>query len=146
MRSYQILSVIAGVLGLLIVFIVYAIMGTLAIFVESFGGGELAVKEQVFFQVGVSAFLYIITIIIPFVIKQPKIVGYTLLVLAVSTLISAGAFGIIGFALLIPAGIVGIRWKEKKIPVSTANDILKERYAKGEITKEEFEEKKKELE
>lgn len=146
MRSYQILSIIAGVLGLLIVFTVYAIMGTLAIFVESFGGGELAAKEQVFFQVGVSAFLYVITIIIPFVIKQPKIVGYALLVLAVSTLISAGGFGIIGFALLIPAGIVGIRWKEKKIPVSTANDILKERYAKGEITKEEFEEKKKELE
>jgi len=145
MRSYQTLSVVAGVLGLLIVFIVYAIMGTLAIFVESFGGGELAAKEQVFFQVGVSAFLYIIAIIIPFVIKQPKIVGYTLLVLAISTLISAGAFGIIGFALLLPAGIIAIRWKER-IKSNSAIDFLKERYAKGEITKEEFEEKKKELE
>ena len=145
MRSYQTLSVVAGVLGLLIVFIVYAIMGTLAIFVESFGGGELAAKEQVFFQVGVSAFLYIIAIIIPFVIKQPKIVGYTLLVLAISTLISAGAFGIIGFALLLPAGIIAIRWKER-IKSNSAIDLLKERYAKGEITKEEFEEKKKELE
>lgn len=145
MRSYQILSVIAGVLGLLIVFSVYAIMGTLAIFVENFGGGELTAKDQVFFQVGVSVFLYVIVIIIPFVIKQPKIVGYMLLILAVSTLISAGAFGIIGFALLIPAGIVGIRWKEKKISVSTSNDILKERYAKGEITKEEFDKMKEDL-
>ena len=79
------------------------------------------------------------------VIKQPKIVGYTLLVLAISTLISAGAFGIIGFALLLPAGIIAIRWKER-IKSNSAIDLLKERYAKGEITKEEFEEKKKELE
>ena len=69
MRSYQTLSVVAGILGLLIVFIVYAIAGSLSIFMESFGNEELEGKDQIFLQVGVSAFLYIIAIIIPFVIK-----------------------------------------------------------------------------
>ena len=73
MRSYQTLSVVAGILGLLIVFIVYAIAGSLSIFMESFGNEELEGKDQIFLQVGVSAFLYIIAIIIPFVIKSSKI-------------------------------------------------------------------------
>jgi len=147
MRSYQTLSVVAGILGLIIVFIVYAIMGTLAIFLESFSGDELEGKERVFTQIGVSVFLYIVVIIIPFVIKQPKIVGYILFGLAVATIISAGAFGIIGFAILIAAGIAAVRWKEKAvISEKSALEVLKERYAKGEISKEEFEGKKKDLE
>ena len=112
---------------------------------ESFSGEELEAKDQVFAQVGVSAFLYIIAIILPFVIKQVKMTGYILLVLGVATLISAGGFGIIGFALLIAGGVAALRWKEKP-KSNTALDVLKNRYASGDISKEEFEEKKKELE
>jgi len=147
MRSYQTLSVIAGVLGLIIMFIAYGIVGSLAILLESFTGEGPAEKEQIFTQLGVSGFLYVVVIIIPFVIKQPKIVGYILLGLAVATLISAGGFGIIGFAILIAGGISAVRWKEKAVSSEKSSlDVLKERYAKGEISKEEFESMKKDLE
>jgi putative membrane protein len=144
MRSYQTLSVVAGILGLLIVFIVYAIAGSLSIFMESFGNEELEGKDQIFLQVGVSAFLYIIAIIIPFVIKSSKISGYVLIGLALSTIISAGGFGIIGFAILIAAGIAALRWKEKTNG-NSAIEVLKERFAKGEITKAEFDQMKEDL-
>jgi len=147
LRSYQTLSVVAGILGLIIVFSVYAIMGTVSIFLESFTGEEPEGIEQISTQVGVSVFLYIIVIIIPFVIKQPKIVGYILFGLAIATLFSAGYFGIIGFAILIAAGVAAVRWKEKAVSSEkSALEVLKGRYAKGEISKEEFETKKKDLE
>jgi len=50
---------------------------------------------------------------------------------------------ILGVVYLIKLIAGGARREEKK---DTALDILKQRYAKGEITKEEFEEKKKDLE
>jgi len=145
MRSYQTLAVVAGILGLIIVFMLYAVAGSLAIFLESFSGEELEDKDQIFTQIWVSVVLYVIVIIIPFVIKSSKISGYALLGLAVATIISAGGFGIIGFAVLIAAGIAALRWKPKTIE-KTSQDLLKDRYAKGEITKEEFDKIKKDLE
>lgn len=145
MRSYQTLAVIAGTLGLIIVFIAYAIAGSLSIFLESFTGEEPEGKAQIFTQIGVSTFLYIIAIIIPFIIKRTKLLAYILFGLAISTIISAGGFGIIGFALLIAAGISALKWKPKT-EENTPLNLLKKRYAQGEITKEEFEEKKKDLE
>ena len=56
--------------------------------------------------------LYIIAIISAFVIKQKtKVVGITLLVIAVATLFLIGLFGAIGFALLLTSGIVALRYK-----------------------------------
>jgi putative membrane protein len=57
------------------------------------------------------------------------------------------------WALIIVAIIALVRWGITLSPQSTSNrqnnrdalDILKERYARGEIDKEEFEEKKKDL-
>ncbi len=49
---------------------------------------------------------------------------------------------ILGVVYLIKLIAGGARREEKR---DTALDILKQRYAKGEITKEEFEEKKKDL-
>lgn len=54
------------------------------------------------------------------------------------------------FWMLVIAGIVFlvrlVAGGEKRHPEETALDILKKRYARGEISKEEFEEKKKSVE
>jgi uncharacterized membrane protein len=144
MRSYQILSVIGGVLGMIIVFLAYVVMGSLFALSNAFGGKN-EISESLYAQIGISIVLYIIAIIIPLTINKVKPVGVILVVISFATLISAGLFGVVGFALLLPAGIIAIRWK-KSIKSNSAIDLLKERYAKDEITKEEFEEKKRELE
>ena len=62
-------------------------------------------------------------------------------------------FGMIGMMLLfwavvIFAGVTGIRWfigQTKQPRGDSAMEILRERFARGEIEKEEFEAKKKEL-
>ena len=152
MRSYQTLSVIGGFLGMVIVFSAYAILGTIESFSESFGG-DFIIEENIITQITISIILYVIAIIIPFPIKKTKPLGGILIVLAVATLLSAGYFGVFGFAFLLAAGLAAIAWKEKQTYENSSKkisdsslDILKERYAKGEITTQEYEERKARLE
>ena len=51
--------------------------------------------------------------------------------------------GIVGVIVLIVGSVMR---GPKILPDPSSTEILKERYAKGEITKEEFEQKKKDLE
>jgi uncharacterized membrane protein len=61
---------------------------------------------------GVAIVLYIVALVIAFVIKQKTtIIGIVLLVVAITTLILIGIFGVIGFVLLLTGGIVAIRYK-----------------------------------
>lgn len=144
LRNYQTLSVIGGVLGITIVFFVYMVLGAIESISNSFGG-DLVISDDLSFQIGISILLYIVAIIVPFVIKNTKVLGYLLIILSFTTFVSAGYFGILGFALFIAAGIAAIRYKQNP-STSSAFDLLKERYAKGEIDKEEFENKKRDLE
>jgi putative membrane protein len=134
---------IGGILGIIIVFSVYMTLGALESFTNAFGG-DSTWTQDLGAQIGVGIILYMIAIILPFVIKDTKPVGIILVVLAFSTFIAAGYFGILGFVLLLTAGILAIKFKPKNIS-SSSLEILKQRYAQGEITKEEFDEMKKDL-
>ena len=61
----------------------------------------------------VSIALYTAAIIIPFILKNTKVVGGVILGLAVATLISSGLFGILGFGLLIASGIAALRYRNQ---------------------------------
>ena len=56
-----------------------------------------------------------------------------------------GLLIIVGFVLLILWVVKKTRGAEQKPREESAMDILKKRYAEGEINKEEFEEKKRDL-
>ena len=145
MRSYQVLAVVGGIIGLIIVLSVYAIFGTLSTFVENLSGNDVEGKEVVVTHVIISSILYISVMSLPFVLKEnPKIVGYLLFGFAFVTLVSASFFGIISSALFVAGGIAAVGWG-KKSKENSSVEILKERYAKGEITKEEFDKMKEDL-
>jgi hypothetical protein len=62
---------------------------------------------------GVTIVLYIAALVLAFTIKQrTKIVGISLILIAIITVIATSLFGVIGFALLLPAGIVAFRYKQ----------------------------------
>ena len=106
--------------------------------------GELTAYSMV-----VSVIVSIIAIVIVFVRKETKPVGYILLGLSIVMLVATNFSGIIAWVLFFVGGISAIRYRQvsveelKKLDISI--DILKERYAKGEITKEEFDKMKEDL-
>ena len=124
MRTYQTLTLIGTILGIIISFGVYATVGvldvTLNVF-ENMTGEESrtapSTKRQADIQymssaLGISILLSIVAIVIVFAVKQrTKIVGIILIIISVAILISIGLFGVIPFALLLPAGIAALRFK-----------------------------------
>ena len=106
--------------------------------------GEMTASSLV-----VSIIISIIALVIVFVMKKPKSVGYILLGLAVIMLVATNISGIIAWVLFFIGGISAIKYKVSDVEskkINSSLDILKDRYAKGEITKEEFEKMKKDLE
>ena len=67
-----------------------------------------------------SFFMYIGAIPITYVIKNTKVVGIILLVIGIIAVLITNGGGIIPFALLLPAGILALRYK-KKGKVSTSS-------------------------
>lgn len=147
------LSVIGGILGILIASITFLFLASLSAFLKGFSGNAPPDAESIFGQMLLAIILYVVAIVLPFVMKNTRMLGWLLIGISVVTLISISFFGIVGFALLLPAGIIAIRWKNRstetehneKSQNENAFDILKTRYAKGEITKEQFDEMKKEF-
>lgn len=124
MRNYQTLTLVGSILGMLIAFGVYTTIGVLNVSMnvfENMTGEETQInpsaKRQIDMQyitagVGVSIFSFIVALVLAFVIKErTKIVGISLIIIAVITFFAMGLFGVIPFALLLPAGIVAIRYK-----------------------------------
>jgi Kef-type K+ transport system membrane component KefB len=136
MKNYQTLSLIGGILGMLIAFGVYATMGTLHIVLRSLENStnnpssqtNQAVRNQqaneLGSRAGLAIMLYIIGIAVPFtLVKRPKITGSILLVVAVSTLFLIGLFGVVGFGLFLPAGIVALAQK-KPLPIESRGNHI----------------------
>jgi hypothetical protein len=124
MRTYQTLTLIGAILGMLIIFGAYATTGLLNVTVnilENMSRQESdsasSIKRQADMQyvsaaAGVTIVLYIAALVLAFAIKQrTKIVGISLILIAIITVIATSLFGVIGFALLLPAGIVALKYK-----------------------------------
>jgi len=153
MKTYQTLTLIGGIFGIVVVPIIQiSIMMGLAFFSAFDESSELepeSLVEVAAYSVVISVIVSVIAIVIVFVKKETKPVGYILIGLAVIMLIVTSISGVISWVLFFVGGITAIQFKQvsdvkpKKINLSI--DILKERYAKGEITKEEFDEMKEDL-
>lgn len=58
------------------------------------------------------------------------------------------AFGVVVWVLVIVALVAGIIWLMRRSPASRSDrafEILRERYARGEITREEYEARRRDL-
>ncbi len=112
-QTYQILSIIGGVLGLLITIAWATALSFVAHMATSFGGEGLADSESEHYTttVGIAIMIYISCFIVPFVIKKTKIVGMYLLASSFVVLIATSYIGLAGFALMLPAGILALRHK-----------------------------------
>jgi len=109
-KSYQILSVIGGVLGLFVILAHYAMFKFVDIMASSFGNGiENSSNQYISVALPLVIIIYISCFIIPFVIKKTKIVGIYLIASALIVLIAYSFVAILGFALLLPAGIIALR-------------------------------------
>lgn len=133
------------------VFITFFVFHFLSILSTSFGAKE---QDTGFIDnlAATSMILFIIAIIIPFALKRRKVLGGILLGMGIITLFTSLLLGVIGSVLLIAAGIAALRYVQKTTTngatekKDSAIDILRNRYAKGEITKDEFDSKRKDIE
>lgn len=70
-------------------------------------------SDQLSAGLGFSFLLYIVGIVVTFVVEKTKIIGIVLLAISVITIPITNGWTIITAALLIPGGIVAMRYKEK---------------------------------
>jgi hypothetical protein len=131
MRNYQTLTLIGTVIGILTTIEYWITIAGLQAFVTSF---DESMRESEFYTpdpetvrqyeenknsmayvnaaAPTSIVILVVVLIITMVIKtQTKILGIVLIVVAVAELILTSAIGIIPLALLLPAGILALRWK-----------------------------------
>lgn len=111
-RSYQILSIIGGVLGLITTLAYLTLYSFFDAIGSSFGSGfEESFKQYISIAAPLAILIYISCFIIPFVVKKTKTVGIYLTISSFVVLVATSYVGIIGFALMLPAGILALRSK-----------------------------------
>jgi hypothetical protein len=131
MRKYQTLTIIGTVIGILTTIGYWITISGLEAFVTSF---DESMRESEFYTpdpeterqyqenkasmayinaaAPTSIVILVAVLIITMVIKtQTKVLGIILIIVAVAELILTSAIGIIPLALLLPAGILALRWK-----------------------------------
>jgi hypothetical protein len=115
LKSYKILALIGSILGLIITIGALGIVGVLTI------GFRLNTDYQFVGLVISAIIVYIIALCVAFGIKNSKASGIVLIISAVLVLLFSSFYGILGFALLLAAGIVALR--EKKTPLGSVPQI-----------------------
>ncbi len=152
MKTYQTLTLIGGIFGIVVVpIILLSIMTGLAFFSAFDPDSSLdpeTLGEMTLYSLVVSIIISIIALVIVFVMKKPKSVGYILLGLAVIMLVATNISGILTWILFFVGGVLAIKYKVSDVEskkINSSLDILKERYAKGEISQEEYDKMKSEL-
>jgi ABC-type Fe3+ transport system permease subunit len=132
MRTYQTLSLIGCLIGLFLMLGLFGVAG-LGIFsnnmslnlTKSYANNSETARQQAShdvyernfnsFAAGTffSLLLYIAGIVITFVVRRVKALGIILIVLGFIPILITIGWGIIPFALLLPAGIVALREKKQ---------------------------------
>ena len=128
LRNYQVLTLIGSSLGILTTIGYFILTGALDAVSDSFNDSPYTSEESrrqyqenqntmnyIYAAVPFSILTQIIAIIVTFVAtkprKQTKIAGVALILISIGTLIATSWIGILPFALLLPAGILAIRFK-----------------------------------
>jgi hypothetical protein len=133
MRTYQTLSLIGCILGILISIGLGLVIGVLTTTSDVFFNMSRPTeterqehqtsREPLLLAAGaffIAFFIYVAILVITFVLKtKTKIVGTLILVLGVIAMAITNLWGIIPFALLLPAGIVALRYKPH--PITTTS-------------------------
>lgn len=137
LRTYQTLSLIGNIFGILIsiglFFVMTALIGTTDVLLEMSNPSEDEIQEQESRNaefdpfIGGLAFafiLYTAMLVVTFVMSnKTKGLGITLIVIGFIAMIITNFWGVIPFALLLPAGIVALRYKS--VP-SQSKDITQD--------------------
>ena len=145
MRTYQTLTLIGTVLGILTTIGYWITIVGFDAFVTSF---DESMRESEFYTTDpeterqyqenkdsmayinaaapTSIVLLVVILISTMVIKtQTKVLGFILIVVSVAELILTSAIGVIPLALLLPAGILALRWKPPEYePTYTSSGVL----------------------
>jgi len=134
MKTYQTLSLIGCIIGIFLMLGLTAIAGIgtfsgdMALNMSKLGGNATQIANQQkannyynasfsSFAAGttLSFFLFLALIPIIFVVKKAKVVGIVAILLGLIIVAITNLWGIVPFALLLPAGILAIRYKPHDI-------------------------------
>jgi hypothetical protein len=125
MENYQILSLIGCIFGILLTIGLVLTVGVLTSVSDNFFNMSRPTEQERTLHeadkskispfltgTAIAFFLYIFMLIITFVVKSKlKVVGIILIVFGIICVAITNGWGIIPFALLLPAGIVALRHK-----------------------------------
>jgi hypothetical protein len=120
MRNYQTLTMIGSILGILTAVGFWILASSFEPFVTEFGTEETTTQNRqtmsyAAIAVPVVIILEIIALVLVFVVKtsQLKPIGIFLIVVSVIVLIGTSWYGILPFALFLPAGILALKYRPK---------------------------------
>lgn len=109
MEAYKILTLIGSILGLLITVGALGLVGILSM------GFRINANYE-FLGIMISAIIvYIIALCVTFGVRSTKAIGITLVVSAILILLLSSFYGILGFALLLAAGVIALREKKPSL-------------------------------